>query len=199
MTKRRSKHITVGVVGLSRGKSFVRSAELAGMKLVAVCDKREEALAAAGSSLGVATYLDVDEFLSHDMDAVILANYFHQHAPLAVKALKAGKHVMSETTACKTPAEGVALARAVEKSGKVYMLAENFLTSSTTRRCAGSTMKAKSARCNMARETSIMAPALRGEIRPPELTIGAIIYPPHTTAHMRLLRSCTSRTPGRSA
>jgi predicted dehydrogenase len=60
------------------------------------------------------------------MDAVILANFFHQHAPLAIRALKAGKHVMSETTACKTPAEGVTLARAVEKSGRIYMLAENF-------------------------------------------------------------------------
>jgi predicted dehydrogenase len=60
------------------------------------------------------------------MDAVVLANYFHQHAPFAIKALAAGKHVMSETTACKTIAEGVALARAVEKSGKIYLFAENY-------------------------------------------------------------------------
>ena len=60
------------------------------------------------------------------MDAVVLANYFHQHAPFAVKALDAGKHVMSETAACHTLGEGVALARAVEKSGKIYMFAENY-------------------------------------------------------------------------
>jgi predicted dehydrogenase len=60
------------------------------------------------------------------MDAVILANYFHQHAPFAIKALKAGLHVMSECTSCKTLAEGAALCREVEKSGKIYMLAENY-------------------------------------------------------------------------
>ena len=38
----------------------------------------------------------------------------------------AGKHVMSETAANTTFAEGVALCRAVEESGLVYMLAENY-------------------------------------------------------------------------
>ena len=74
----------------------------------------------------MAAYLDYDEFLAHDMDAVVLANYFHQHAPFAIKALQADRHVMSETAACHTLGEGVALARAVEKSGKIYMLAENY-------------------------------------------------------------------------
>jgi len=60
------------------------------------------------------------------MDAVILANYFHEHAPFAIKALQAGKHVMSETACNATLAEGVALCRAVERSGKIYMLAENY-------------------------------------------------------------------------
>jgi len=118
--------IRVGVFGLSRGMSFARAAGSAGMELVAVCDKRVQTLSGKLEDLEVVTYSDYEDFLSHDMDAVILANYFHEHAPFAIKALQAGKHVMSETAACKTPAEGVALARAVEKSGKTYMLAENF-------------------------------------------------------------------------
>jgi len=40
--------------------------------------------------------------------------------------LEAGKHVMSETSACFTLAQGVALIEAVEKSGKIYMFAENY-------------------------------------------------------------------------
>ena len=96
------------------------------MELVALCDTWEEKLREAGKKLNVATYTDYEEFLSHDMDAVVLANYFHQHAPFAVKALEAGMHVMSETTACGTLAEGVALARAVDKSGKIYLFAENY-------------------------------------------------------------------------
>jgi predicted dehydrogenase len=101
------------------------------LELVAICDTWEERLASAGESLGVQTYADYDEFLSHDMDAVILANYFHQHAPLAIRALEAGMHVMSETSACHTLGEGVALIRAVEKSGLTYMFAENYPYSAT--------------------------------------------------------------------
>jgi len=121
------KAIRVGVVGASRGQSFARGAGgHLGMELVALCDTWEERLHPLGRELGVVTYADYDRFLEHDMDAVVLANYFHQHAPLAVKALDAGKHVMSETTSCLTLAEGVALVRAVERTGRIYMLAENY-------------------------------------------------------------------------
>jgi predicted dehydrogenase len=96
------------------------------MELAALCDTWEERLEEVGREYGVATYTDYDDFLEHDMDAVVLANYFHQHAPFAIKALEAGKHVMSETASNTTLAEGVALCRAVEKTGKTYMLAENY-------------------------------------------------------------------------
>ncbi|MBM3265725.1 MAG: Gfo/Idh/MocA family oxidoreductase [candidate division Zixibacteria bacterium] len=125
------KPIRVGVIGVGRGQSFAQGAtDVVGMKLVALCDIWEERLKEVGDRFGVATYTDYDAFLSHDMDAVVLANYFHEHAPFAIKALRAGKHVMSETTACKTMAEGVALCRAVEETGKIYMLAENYPFSS---------------------------------------------------------------------
>ncbi len=122
-----SDMIRVGVIGVGRGQSFARGAnEVVGMELVALCDTWEERLEEVGKRHDVATYTDYDAFLEHDMDAVVLANYFHQHAPFAVKALEAGKHVMSETASNTTLAEGVALCRAVEKSGKTYMLAENY-------------------------------------------------------------------------
>lgn len=121
------KPIRVGVVGVGRGESFAAGATAAvGMKLVAICDTWEERLLQVGSRYGVTTYTDYQQFLEHEMDAVILANYFHQHAPFAIQALKAGLHVMSETACNTTLAEGVALCRAVEQSGKTYMLAENY-------------------------------------------------------------------------
>lgn len=124
---KRTKAIRVGVVGARRGRSFARSAApYLGMELVALCDTWEERLNAVGAELGVTTYTDYDTFLEHDLDAVILANYFHQHAPFAIKALKAGYHVMSETAACHTLGEGVELVRTVEKTGKIYMFAENY-------------------------------------------------------------------------
>ena len=128
MAKKRGKQhpIRVGVVGVGRGRSFMQAAAATGMELVAICDIWEERLIAEGKALNVPTFVDYDEFLGCDMDAVVLANYFHQHAPFAIKALNAGKHVMSETAACHTLGEGVALARTVEKSGKICMFAENY-------------------------------------------------------------------------
>jgi predicted dehydrogenase len=124
---KRGKRIRVGVVGIGRGASFARGAGgHLGMELVALCDIWEERLRALGKELNVATYTDYEKFLQHEMDAVILANYFHEHAPFAIKALKAGMHVMSETAACFTLAEGVALVEAVEESGRIYMFAENY-------------------------------------------------------------------------
>lgn len=121
-----SSKIKIGIIGVGRGMSFVKTALTCDMQLVALCDRWETKLQPFREKLGVTTYSDYDAFLEHEMDAVVLANNFHQHAPFAVKALEAGFHVLSETAACGTLAEGVALARAVEKSGKIYMFGENY-------------------------------------------------------------------------
>lgn len=125
MTQQRP--IRLGIVGLGRGLTFIKQNHPSfNMELVALCDTWAERLEQVGRENDVATYTDFDEFLEHDMDAVILANYYHQHAPFAIKALRAGKHVMSETAACATPAEGIELVREVERSGLVYMLADQY-------------------------------------------------------------------------
>lgn len=118
--------IQVGVLGLRRGLDLARNAETAGLRVVAICDQDAGRLAASGASADVATCTDFEDLLAHDCEAIMLANHFHQHASFAIRALEAGKHVMSEVTSCKTPAEGVALVRAVEQSGLVYMVAENW-------------------------------------------------------------------------
>lgn len=121
------KPIRLGVLGLSRGRTFAKSSPVIGIELVAVCDLNETKLGQFKSEHPeVETFTDYYKFLDFDMDAVVVANYFHQHAPFAIKALRAGKHVMSETQACKTLQEGVELCREVEKSGQIYMFAENY-------------------------------------------------------------------------
>ena len=123
----KAKKIRLGVVGVGRGATFAKGAgPHVGMELVALCDVWKERLKDLGKQLNVATYTDYDKFLEHEMDAVVLANFFHQHAPFAIKALKAGKHVMSETACNATLAEGVELCRTVEKTRRIYMLAENY-------------------------------------------------------------------------
>lgn len=119
--------IRIGVLGIARGATFAKDSDELGIKLVAVCDINEARLNKfKQGNKEVAIYTDYDQFLQHDIDAVVVANYFHQHAPFAIKALRAGKHVLSEVSACKTVQEGVELIREVEKSGKIYMLSENY-------------------------------------------------------------------------
>jgi predicted dehydrogenase len=45
--------IRVGVIGVGRGQSFGRGANLVGMELVAICDKWEEKLVEVGQQFSV--------------------------------------------------------------------------------------------------------------------------------------------------
>ncbi len=127
------KKVKIGVFGGYRGEVMVR--EILGSRdaeLVAVCDKWDFAIdlcrkaAEEHGMTGVTYYTDFDKFLEHDMDAVVVANYAHQHAPYAIRILNSGRHVMSECLTCTCMKEAVELIEAVEKSGKLYAYAENY-------------------------------------------------------------------------
>jgi predicted dehydrogenase len=96
------------------------------MSVVAVCDVDDQRAQSAGAEFGATAYPDAESFLRHPMDAVIVANAFDEHAPIAIKALESGLHVVSETTACRSIAEAVALVRTVERTGLVYCYGENY-------------------------------------------------------------------------
>jgi predicted dehydrogenase len=118
--------VRVGVLGLRRGAALARLARQAGMQVVAVCERDDQRRREAAGELDTASYRDGDAFLDHAMDAVILVNDFDQHAPVAIRALDRGLSVLSETAACRTVAEGVALIEAAERSRGIYMFAENY-------------------------------------------------------------------------
>ena len=90
--------IRVGVLGAFRGKSFADTAAASGMKLVAICDNFRHRLDEVCGELKVPGYEDFDEVIRQDFDAVVIAAPFHPHAYFAMRALKAGKHVLSETS-----------------------------------------------------------------------------------------------------
>ena len=94
---------------------------------VILCDLDAEKLRSKAERFGISkTCPSLDELCRTDVDAVALFTQHHIHGPQAVQALEAGKHVMSETASNSTLAEGVALCRTVEKTGLIYMLAENY-------------------------------------------------------------------------
>jgi predicted dehydrogenase len=117
--------VRVGVLGLRRGAALARLAQDAGMQVVAVCE-RDDRRRGAATVFSAVAYRDVEPFLGHAMDAVVLVNDFDQHAPVAIQALDRGLSVLSETAACRTLAEGVALVEAAQQSAGIYMFAENY-------------------------------------------------------------------------
>ena len=121
------KRIRLGIWGLGRGSNFIQAAKELNIDVVAGCDFHEETwknfLACCPDAF---VTCDENEFLARDFDAVLIATFCPDHAMHAIKALQAGKHVLSEVTAFFTPAQGVELVEAVETTGKVYNLAENY-------------------------------------------------------------------------
>ncbi len=127
------KKIRVGVMGVQKGSTMVEYCmESDNAEIVAICDKWEEYFIKnmkphlEKQGLNPTFYTSFDEFIKHDMDAVVLANYATQHAPFAIRCLKAGLHVLSEVVPVQTMAEAVELVETVEKTGKIYAFAENY-------------------------------------------------------------------------
>ncbi|MBR6557303.1 MAG: Gfo/Idh/MocA family oxidoreductase [Clostridia bacterium] len=122
--------VKIGVVGAFRGNSMIKyCAQANNAEVVAICDIREDLLEKQREKypdLPIAYYTDFETFLSHDMDAVVLANYANEHAPFAIRCMKAGKHVFSEVLPVQTMKEAVELIECVEETGKIYAYGENY-------------------------------------------------------------------------
>jgi len=118
------KKIKVGVLGGFRGSSMIKYCKQAeNAEVVAICDKFPDVLEkqkAECEGLDIAFYDNFEDFIKHDMDAVVLANYANEHAPFAIRAMNEGKHVFSEVLPVQTMKEAVELIEAVEKTGKIY-------------------------------------------------------------------------------
>ena len=122
--------LNVGIVGLRRGRGFVSLfAAHPQLNVTALCDLKQETLADLGQAFNLpdtALYTDYDQFLTAPLDLVMIATPIRFHADQTIKALQAGKHVMCEQTAAYTLADCEAIVQAVKRSGKTYMMAENY-------------------------------------------------------------------------
>lgn len=127
--KSKSVKMKIGVVGAGRGTDMMRYCKVSdNAELVAVCDNFEEYLNEKKEQFGeenIKYFTDYDEFLKCDMDIVVLANFANEHAPFAIKALRAGKNVLSELLPCQNMKEAIELIETIEETGKIYAYAEN--------------------------------------------------------------------------
>lgn len=121
------KSIKIGVVGtgafarcfapLFQAHPLVRD--------VAFCERIPERLKQEMQLAGVTEgYLSFDDLLQSDCDAVAIFTQRDTHAPLAIRALRAGKHVYSAVPAGVTLDEIVELEKAVRETGLTYMMGE---------------------------------------------------------------------------
>lgn len=121
----------IGVFGLGRGCTFleiIRDHFKDDAVIYAVCDKFQDKVDNVLKELpeGTLGFNNFDDFIECGLDAVILANYFHEHASFAIKALNMGIAVFTETTPAVTFKECAELCDSVEKTGTKYFFAENY-------------------------------------------------------------------------
>ncbi len=123
--------INTGVIGVnSRGKALAQNfAKQPNCSITRICDVDSRALqkciAAVNEISGdtPAGEKDIRKFLdAKDMDAVVIAMPDHWHAPAALMAMKAGKHVYLEKPCSHTPAEGEMLIEGVKRYGRVLQM-----------------------------------------------------------------------------
>lgn len=122
------KKIKIGVFGAGRGMDIAENFANLGCEIIGLCENNPKRVPIGFENLGfeVPVFENFDDFITEEMDAIIIANYFHEHAPFVIKCFKKGIHVFCECISNGTMAEGVELIRAYEKTDSIFMLAENY-------------------------------------------------------------------------
>jgi predicted dehydrogenase len=129
--------VRIGVVGLGmRGSEAVgRLSYLDGAEIVALCDKYPDRVAAAQKTLEKMQRPKAKEFTGEegwkalcedkDIDLVYTPTPWSLHTPIAVYAMKNGKHACTEVPAAKTLDQCWELVETSEKTKKHCMMLEN--------------------------------------------------------------------------
>ena len=133
-----SNRINVGAIGvgrISRGHDLAAIRKYDFARIMAVCDldanRVEEGKALVNGYYakdgkpydGVTGYRDYRELLANkDVDAVVISTPDHQHAVLAVNAVRAGKDVYLQKPAALTIAEGRYMSDAVRASKRIFQI-----------------------------------------------------------------------------
>jgi predicted dehydrogenase len=123
------KTLKAGVVGLGwAGQQHMDAyAHLPGVELVAIAGMEDEPRAALGEKYGIMRlYRDWKELVADgELDVVSVAVPTFLHAPIAVGALDAGIHVLSEKPIARTGPEAESMVEAAHRAGRVLEVAFN--------------------------------------------------------------------------
>jgi predicted dehydrogenase len=97
-------------------------------QVVALCDSNPDVLARAAKESGIsATFTDYKQALAHKgVDAVVIATPNFSHAPIALAAIEAGKHVLCEKPLAMDYAESLTMLQAAERARVRHMTAFTY-------------------------------------------------------------------------
>ena len=121
--------VTFGVVGFGgRDKTVYQDlARLDWLHLAAMCDTNEERLYLHADEFGVERrFTRYEDLIQCDLDFIFIATPPALHAEMSIQALEVGKHVICEIPTVASAEEGHALVEAIERTGRLYMAAENY-------------------------------------------------------------------------
>ncbi len=97
-----------------------------GLRLTAICDINSEARQQAAQDYDVKIYDSVSKLVKDDgIDLVVLVTPHNTHAPLALEALRAGKHVIVEKPMCITYKQATDMIEAAQASGVMLSVFHN--------------------------------------------------------------------------
>lgn len=118
------KIVQVGVGGMG-SVHFNIYKNLEGIEYAAVCDIRTDMLKQKVGDFPVRMYADYDEMLAAEKpDMVDICTPTYLHVEMAIKAMEAGAHVLSEKPMSLTGADADKLLEVQKKTGKRYMTAQ---------------------------------------------------------------------------
>ncbi len=94
-------------------------------EIAALCDVADDVRLACARDYAVSqTFADWRQLIAADLDAVLILTP-GSHAPIAIAAAEAGKHVLTEKPMCFSVAEGHAMIAAAQRAGVMLMVAYN--------------------------------------------------------------------------
>jgi predicted dehydrogenase len=121
----------VGVIGYGYwGPNLLRNfAESDNFRVAMVCDLFPDRLAKVGARYpGVETTVDDRELIENpDIDAVAIATPVSSHFDLAMRALRAGKHVLVEKPLAASSEQAMRLVEEAQKRGLVLLVDHTFI------------------------------------------------------------------------
>lgn len=123
------RNLRAGVIGLGAGQAHMSGYVKAdGVDLVAIAGKEKERLTGASERFDVPhTFEDWEDLVARDdIDLVSIATPNALHAPIAIAALRAGKHVLSEKPLSIDAGAAQQMVDAAVEAGRVLQTAFNF-------------------------------------------------------------------------